>query len=252
MMAGKLDLRKLAAKGLSGKEAGRLAVAHLLAVERGQAGLFSKTDIEGLRACLGNPSEEADYQRMLGLHLAARLMLAEAQIASLETVSWLEDAARELERCLASVPTGELASGGVFSPDAALVGRLEGLLDSASRPASALLAYALVLSEMGAIVRVSYLSGLFGLVPYELAALLPEEEEEGLLSWVEAAARDYNALAQQVVADGEEEQEPSVPLFALEELKPAENALCILRERVALGVGAPGLGAGWWRQTSTS
>ena len=70
------DIRRLAAKGLSGKEAGRLAVAHLQAVERGQEGLLSATDIEGLRACLRNPSEEADYQRMLGLHLAARLMLS--------------------------------------------------------------------------------------------------------------------------------------------------------------------------------
>jgi hypothetical protein len=246
------DIRRLAAKGLSGKEAGRLAVAHLRAVERGQMGLLSKTDIEGLRACLRNASEEADYQRMLGLHAAARLMISEAQVASLLTAMWLEDAVHELERYLASAPSDEHVSGGAFSPDAALVGRLEGLLVSASRPASALLAFAQVLAEMGDIVRVSYLSGILGLVPFELAALLSEEGEEELLDWVRAAARRYDELAA-VIFDGEQEAEGlTAPLFALEDLEPAENALAILRERIALGGAWPGLGANWWMAASTA
>jgi len=184
MRAGAADIRRLAAKGLSGAEAGRLAVAHLLKIEYGKAGILGKADIEGLRACLRNQSEEDDYQRMLGLHGAARLMLAEAQIASLQIVGLLEGLRHRLECCL------------IWDDAVAdLTEQPERTLALASRMAAVLAAYQQVLAEMGRIAHASFSSSLLGVVPFELGALLADDGSVWGLS------RGYLVGAQPGVAD---------------------------------------------------
>ena len=246
-MTTKIDLRRLAAKGMTGKEAGRLAVAHLLAIQRGHTGILSASDIEGLRACLRDRHEGDDYQRMVGLYQAAQLMIAEAQIASLQTVIWLEEMIRAIERYAVTIAAAELLVGiSAGERRRALAEHLECLHCSACRPASVLLAYQQVLSEMGVVARVSLLCGILPLVPFELWATLPEAVEQQLLDFVQAASRDYNALAQDVAERCEGEEPLALPPFELEKIEPFEAALVLLRERVALGNGGPGLGPEWW------
>lgn len=97
-MARAVDIRRLAAKGLSGGEAGRLVLQQLLELERGRDGFLSDGDIGGLRACLRTPGDDADYRSMVHLYAAARLMIFEAQIASQQTVHFLRELERELDR----------------------------------------------------------------------------------------------------------------------------------------------------------
>jgi hypothetical protein len=233
MRAGAADIRRLAAKGLSGAEAGRLAVAHLLKIEHGKAGILGKADIEGLRACLRNQSEEDDYQRMLGLHGAARLMLAEAQIASLQIVGLLEGLRHRLECCL------------IWDDAVAdLTEQPERTLALASRMAAVLAAYQQVLAEMGRIAHASFSSSLLGVVPFELGALLADDEGDELLDEVSVAARRYNRMVELLFEEEAEDVQPAS--FQLDGLEPDEATLAILRERITLGLHGPGLGSEWW------
>lgn len=109
-MARKHDISRLLAKGLSGEEAGRLAVQHVLEVERGQAGFLSDKDIEALKKGVSGAAAAAGYNRMLDLYQVVREMLCEAQIASLEAVSLLRETEHELERYAISSQVAHLAA----------------------------------------------------------------------------------------------------------------------------------------------
>jgi hypothetical protein len=97
-MVRKADIGRLFAKGLSGREAGRLVLAELLGLERGRDGFLADKDIEALRACLRNTADGDDYKRLMNLYRAVGLMIAEAQIASLQSERFLCELAGDLER----------------------------------------------------------------------------------------------------------------------------------------------------------
>ncbi len=67
-MARKEDISRLLAKGLSGTEAGRLAVGHILEVERGGEGFLTDKDIEDLKRQPASSAAGAAYDRMLDLY----------------------------------------------------------------------------------------------------------------------------------------------------------------------------------------
>jgi len=98
-MAVKRDLSRLLGKGLSGEEAGRLVVAHILELEDGGEGFLSEKDINAIRAGLRNSQAAgADYNRMIDLYRSLREIVIEAQVASLHCVAALRDLEAELER----------------------------------------------------------------------------------------------------------------------------------------------------------
>jgi hypothetical protein len=110
-VARKHDISRLLAKGLSGEEAGRLAVQHLLEVERGGPGFLTDKDIEVLKKGVsGGAAAAAGYTRMLDLYQVVRELLCEAQIASLEAVSFLRETERELERYAISSQVAHLVA----------------------------------------------------------------------------------------------------------------------------------------------
>jgi hypothetical protein len=107
----KTDIERLMAKGLSGREAGRLAVQELVELDHGGQGVLSEKDIRALTAALRTPEEGADYQRMVALYEALPLMLSEAQVVSQQTERVLADLQRELERYWVSARVANLARG---------------------------------------------------------------------------------------------------------------------------------------------
>lgn len=109
-MARKHDISRLLAKGLSGEEAGRLAVQHVLEVERGGAGFLTDKDIEALKKGVSGAAAAAGHNRMLDLYQVVRELLPEAQIASLEAVSLLRETEYELERYAISSQVAHLAA----------------------------------------------------------------------------------------------------------------------------------------------
>jgi len=107
----KSDIERLIAKGLSGREAGRLAVQELAALDHGGQGVLSEKDIRALTAALRTPQDGADYQRMVALYEALPLMLSEAQVVSQQTERILSDLRGELERYWVSARVADLALG---------------------------------------------------------------------------------------------------------------------------------------------
>ncbi len=105
----KSDIDRLLAKGLSGKEAGRLAVQELVVLDHGGQGVLSEKDIRALKAALRTPEANADYERMIGVYLALPLLLAEARVVSLQTERTLFDLQRELGRYWTSARVADLA-----------------------------------------------------------------------------------------------------------------------------------------------
>jgi hypothetical protein len=107
----KSDIEHLLAKGLSGKEAGRLAVAELVEIDHGRPGCLSQKDVLALKAGLRTPEASADYQRMISLYLALPLLLCEARVVSQQTEEFLLNLQRELERYWISARVADLARG---------------------------------------------------------------------------------------------------------------------------------------------
>jgi hypothetical protein len=105
----KADIDRLIAKGLSGREAGRLAVQELMELDYGGQGFLSDRDILAIKAALRTPEDGADYHRMLDLHEALRLMLCEAHLVSLQTEQLLGELQRQLERYRVSAQVAELS-----------------------------------------------------------------------------------------------------------------------------------------------
>ncbi|MGO8685208.1 MAG: hypothetical protein ACLQUT_11605 [Thermoleophilia bacterium] len=105
------DITHLIAKGLSGREAGRLAVQELAALDRGGQGVLSEKDIRALAVALRTPADGADYERLIALYEALPLMLCEAQVVSLQTERILSDLRCELERSWVSARVADLAQG---------------------------------------------------------------------------------------------------------------------------------------------
>ena len=135
-MARKKDIARLLAKGLSGTEAGRLAVRHLLEVERGGPGFLTDKDIAGLKTGLRRPADGAAYDRMLDLYRAVCEMLCEAQIQSLQAVSLLRELEHELERYAISGYVCHLRSNLPLLVSAAALPGHEGAPAQAPRGAS--------------------------------------------------------------------------------------------------------------------
>ncbi len=107
----KADIERLIAKGLSGKEAGRLAVQELVALDHGGQGVLSEKDLLALKAAPRTPEDGADYERMVALHEALPLMLCEARVVSQQTERILADLRYELERYWVSARVANLAQG---------------------------------------------------------------------------------------------------------------------------------------------
>jgi hypothetical protein len=110
--------------------------------------------------------------------------------------------------------------------------------------AAVLAAYQQVLAEMGRIAHASFSSSLLGVVPFELGALLADDEGDELLDEVSVAARRYNRMVELLFEEEAEDVQPAS--FQLDGLEPDEATLAILRERITLGLHGPGLGSEWW------
>lgn len=102
MVVRKADLKRLLAKGLSGKEAGKLVVQHSYAIERGGSGLLSEKDIQTLRASLKTQDDIRDYNRAFNVYRAVYVTIQEAKILSLLVEKGLRSVKTELDRYLVS------------------------------------------------------------------------------------------------------------------------------------------------------
>jgi len=102
MVVRKADLKRLLAKGLSGKEAGKLVVQHAYAIDRGGSGFLSDKDIQTLQASLKTQDDIRDYNRVLDVYRAVYVTIQEAKILSLLVERDLRSVESQLESYLVS------------------------------------------------------------------------------------------------------------------------------------------------------
>ena len=96
-MAARRDIARLLGKGLSGTEAGRLVIAHILELEGGGEGFLSEKDIAQMKVRLRS-GDGTDYNRMIDLYRTVREIVIEAQVLSLQCVAALRELEGVLER----------------------------------------------------------------------------------------------------------------------------------------------------------
>ncbi len=97
MVVRKPDVKRLLAKGLSGKEAGKLVVEHAYAIDRGGSGFLSEKDIQTLQASLTTQQDIRDYNRVLDVYRAVFLTIQEAKILSLSAEKDLRSVESQLD-----------------------------------------------------------------------------------------------------------------------------------------------------------
>jgi hypothetical protein len=283
-MACQRDVARLLAKGLSGAEAGRLALAELLALDGG-GGLLSERDVEALRSGLTSDEDRAECARLLGLYRTLRFTLLEAEVAALRAGRLLAELERLLTHYLTSARVARLAGlaqvsrqdeGSAEEPDEQLEaylrdcladvmdvkgleaayeqrrGRtlpelLEDLRTAACLLASVLLAYLQAADEASASAGVSFREHVGAVVPCELRALARSQHDDDLLAEVRAAFAGVGFVIGELAEEGRELGAPQLAPLAFAELRPDALTLAILRERIAVGLdGGRGLGAKWW------
>lgn len=97
MVVRKPDVKRLLAKGLSGREAGKLVVQHAYAIDKGGSGFLSEKDIQTLQASLKTQRDVEDYNRVLDVYRTVFLTIQEAKILSLVVEKELRGVERELD-----------------------------------------------------------------------------------------------------------------------------------------------------------
>lgn len=97
MVVRKPDVKRLLAKGLSGREAGKLVVQHAYAIDRGGSGFLSEKDIQTLQASLKTQRDVEDYNTVLDVYRTVFLTIQEAKILSLSVEKDLRSVERELD-----------------------------------------------------------------------------------------------------------------------------------------------------------
>ncbi len=97
MVVRKPDVKRLLAKGLSGREAGKLVVQHAYAIDRGGSGFLSEKDIQTLQASLKTQRDVEDYNRVLDVYRTVFVTIQEAKILSLVMQKDLHDVESQLD-----------------------------------------------------------------------------------------------------------------------------------------------------------
>jgi hypothetical protein len=276
----KSDIERLLAKDLSGKEAGRLAVAELVEIDHGRPGCLSQKDALALKAGLRTPEASADYQRMISLYLALPLLLAEARVVSQQTEEFLLNLQRELERYWISARVADLARGCGLAASPACDGSgdtaelsvadpayclaaLGDVMDvrfceeywakSAGQPFAELLGRMHEAATSSARVLLAYLeviaqaSAVAGIAASSRWPRVPRELD-ALLAEVRQAAGIYNDTLDAVAVWRNVSRCPELPPFELDELAPDPGTVEVLHIRIAHGLGRTGLGDDWWRE----
>lgn len=275
-MACQRDVARLLAKGLSGREAGRLALAELLALDGGD-GRLSERDVEALRSGLTSDEDRAECARLLGLYHTLRFTLLEAEVAALRAGRLLAELERLLTHYLTSARVARLAGlAQVASQDEAsaeepdeqlaqleaylrdcladvmdvkgleaayeqrsgrtLLELLANLRSAACLLASVLLAYLQVADEASLPAGVSFREHAAAVVPCELRALARSQHDDDLLAEVRAAFAGVSFVIGELAEEGRELDAPQLAPLAFEELRPDALTLAILRERIAVGL----------------
>lgn len=96
-MATNKDLKKILAKGLTGKEAGRLILQDSWDADHGREGLLSETDIRAIKSGLKTTRDIEDYNRLIEIYRLVDFTLKEARILALEAENILLLAGSEIE-----------------------------------------------------------------------------------------------------------------------------------------------------------
>lgn len=96
-MATSKDLKKILAKGLTGKEAGRLILQDLWDSDHGREGLLSETDIRAIKSGLKTTRDIEDYNRLIEIYRLVDFTLKEARILALEAENILLLALRSMD-----------------------------------------------------------------------------------------------------------------------------------------------------------
>lgn len=284
----KSDIERLIAKGLSGREAGRLAVQELFELDHGGQGVLSEKDILALKAALRTPGDGADYQRMIALYEALPLMLSEARVVSQRTARILSDLCGGLERYRISARVADLAFGCRLAISLADNGRNDEAEFNDANPAY-------WLAELDDVMQVRWLeeanAARNGHSLSELLGLMREAARKSasvLIAYLEVIAqasavlgiaaparwscepRELDALLPQRDPEdllGDVRQAagfynevaramgawqavgcPVLPPLELDELVPDGSTVGVLHSRIAHGLGRTGLGDDWWRE----
>lgn len=101
-MAGRLDLKRLFSKGLSGLEAGRLVVQSLYEMDQGREPVLSDREVQRLKAGLSTQADSQAYNSMVDLYKAVYMTMQEARIISLQVDKMLYGVASNLQLYLIS------------------------------------------------------------------------------------------------------------------------------------------------------
>jgi len=91
------DLKKILAKGLTGKEAGRLILQDFWDADHDREDLLSETDIRAIKSSLKTNRDIEDYNRLIDMYRLVDFTLKEARILALETENILLHAENEIK-----------------------------------------------------------------------------------------------------------------------------------------------------------
>ncbi len=181
-MVNQAAIDRLLAEGLTAREAGRLAVRELYALDLGEGGVLSERDLGSLETALRNSRDGEQYRSLIDTYETVRTLTCEAQVVCLKTEALLDDLSHIVEH----IRTAELLAlyeivlegeedeaestgrepaaaeaAGAAGPQkcSELAGRslpelLELLYEAARVSAAVLLAYLQVIGEAGAVLGV--------------------------------------------------------------------------------------------------
>ena len=96
-MANKADIKKLLAKGLTGREIARLILQDNWDVDHQREGLLSERDVSSLRASLKTTQDIEDFNRFVDIYRLVDYTLKDARIQALEAQNILMLANKELD-----------------------------------------------------------------------------------------------------------------------------------------------------------